>query len=66
MRKTGATNYNKLRECDEQIRQLENIIRVASRYGDDISFYEIELSKMQQKKKELTQGGGTNVFSSDS
>jgi len=40
-------------ECDEQIRQLENIIRTATRYGDDVFFYEKELSKMKSKRIEL-------------
>ncbi|WP_133174933.1 hypothetical protein [Heyndrickxia sporothermodurans] len=40
-------------ECDEQIRQLENIIRTATMYGDDVSYYENELSKMKNKRIEL-------------
>lgn len=49
----GKAVMHPIIECDEQIRQLENIIRTATRYGDDVSYYEKELSKMKSKRIEL-------------
>lgn len=40
-------------ECDAVCVQLENIISVASRYGDDVSFYEKELKKWNDKRSSI-------------
>lgn len=46
-------NSHPIIECEQMISQLENIIRAASMYGSDTSYYEKHLSMWEKKHEQL-------------
>lgn len=49
-------NKESLVECDQMIEQLDNIIRAASIYGRDVSYYRNEIKKWEDKKHDILSG----------